>query len=244
MAEVLCSDRGVLEPLQTEGSLWAQVEELKSQLQEHANLPVTLIGFSWGAWLSFILAARYPAMVKRLVLIGSSPFQEKYAQKIMQTRLSRLSEEEGRQVRSILAILDGQNDGDCEKNRLLARMGELFLRADSFDPIDDIEPNECKSMESDYSIIPCHADIYQSVWKEASHLRQKGELLQLGEKILCPVVAIHGDWDPHPAKGVSEPLQATLKRFQFILLENCGHKPWIERRAKDKFYSILRELLD
>ena len=155
-----------------------------------------------------------------------------------------LGEEEGRQVRSILAILDGQNDGDCEKNRLLARMGELFLRADSFDPIDDIVPNECKSMESDYSIIPCHADIYQSVWKEASHLRQTGELLQLGEKILCPVVAIHGDWDPHPAKGVSEPLQATLKRFQFILLENCGHKPWIERRAKDKFYSILRELLD
>ena len=247
MAEVareLCAGRGVLEPLQTAHSLQGQVEELKGLLQESAQLPVTLIGFSWGAWLSFILAARYPAMVKRLVLIGSGPFQEKYAQKIMQTRLSRLSEEEGRQVRSILAILDGQNDGDCEKNRLLARMGELFLRTDSFDPIDDIEPNECKSMESDYSIIPCHADIYQSVWKEASHLRQTGELLQLGEKILCPVVAIHGDWDPHPAKGVSEPLQATLKRFQFILLEDCGHKPWIERRAKDKFYSILRELLD
>jgi len=247
MAEVareLCAGRGVLEPLQRAHSLPGQVEELRGLLQECADLPVTLIGFSWGAWLSFILAARYPAMVKRLVLIGSSPFQEKYAQKIMQTRLSRLSEEEGRQVRSILAILDGQNDGDCEKNRLLARMGELFLRADSFDPIDDIEPNECKSMESDYSIIPCHADIYQSVWKEASHLRQKGELLQLGEKILCPVVAIHGDWDPHPAKGVSEPLQATLKRFQFILLEDCGHKPWIERRAKDKFYSILKEQLD
>jgi len=241
MAEVareLCAGRGVLEPLQTAHSLQGQVEELKGLLQESAQLPATLIGFSWGAWLSFILAARYPAMVKRLVLVGSGPFQEKYAQRIMQTRLSRLSEEEGRQVRSIFAILDGQNDGDIEKNRALACMGELFSRTDSFDPI------ECKSTESDYSIIPCHADIYQSVWKEASHLRQTGELLLLGKKILCPVVAIHGDWDPHPAKGVSEPLQATLKRFQFIVLKDCGHKPWIERRAKDKFYSILKEVLD
>ena len=241
MAEVareLCADRGILEPLQTAHSLQGQVEELKGLLEVCADLPVTLIGFSWGAWLSFILAARYPAMVKRLVLVGSGPFEEKYAQRIMQTRLSRLSEEEESQVRSIFAILDGQNDGDCEKNRALACMGELFSRTDSFDPM------ECKSTESDYSIIPCHANIYQSVWKEASHLRQTGELLQLGKKILCPVAAIHGDWDPHPAKGVSEPLQATLKRFQFILLEDCGHKPWIERRAKDKFYSILRELLD
>jgi len=55
---------------------------------------------------------------------------------------------------------------------------------------------------------------------------------------------MHGDWDPHPAQGVKEPLQATLKCFQFTMLEDCGHKPWIERRAKDKFYSILKEVLD
>ena len=90
VAEELCSDRGVLEPLQTEESLQRQVEELKSQLQEHANLPVTLIGFSWGAWLSLILAAQYPDLVSRLILIGSGPFEEKYVHKIMETRLSRL----------------------------------------------------------------------------------------------------------------------------------------------------------
>ena len=77
-------------------------------------------------------------------------------------------------------------------------------------------------------------------------MRQTGELLALGKKILCPVVAIHGDWDPHPARGVCEPLRATLKRFsfKFIVLEDCGHKPWIERKAKDKFYSILKEVID
>jgi len=249
MAEVareLCTGRGILEPLQTAHSLQGQVEELKGLLKESADLPVTLIGFSWGAWLSFILAARYPNMVKGLVLIGGGPFQEEYVPSIMQTRLSRLSQCEKDQLRSIFAILDSQNSGDCEKNRALARMGELFSKTDAFDPIDPINPvGAIKHKSADLDLITqCQANIYQSVWKEASHLRQTGELLQLGKKILCPVVAIHGDWDPHPAKGVSEPLQAVLKSFQFIVLEDCGHRPWIEKRAKDKFYAILRELLD
>ncbi len=249
MAEVareLCTGKGILEPLQTAHCLQGQVEELKWLLKESADLPVTLIGFSYGAWLSFILAARYPAMVKGLVLVGSGPFREKYVPSIMKTRLSRLSQCEEDQVRSIFAILDGQNNSDYEKNRALALMGELFSKTDAFDPIDPINPVDSikhKSAVLDL-IMPCQADIYQSVWKEASHLRQTGELLQLGKRILCPVAAIHGNWDPHPANGVSEPLQAVLKNFQFIVLEDCGHKPWIEKRAKDRFYSILGELLE
>ena len=67
--------------------------------------------------------------------------------------------------------------------------------------------------------------------------------LALGKHITCPVVAIHGDYDTHPAEGVKKPLSTALKDFRFILLENCGHKPWMERKARDTFYKILREEL-
>jgi len=67
---------------------------------------------------------------------------------------------------------------------------------------------------------------------EASQLRSGGELLNLGKKIRCPVVAIHGDYDPHPAAGVQEPLSRVLQDFHFILLKNCGHHPWFERQQK------------
>ena len=63
MAEVargLSSATGVLEPLQTADSVTGQVEELRKVLEEDAALPVTLIGFSWGAWLSTIQPARTP----------------------------------------------------------------------------------------------------------------------------------------------------------------------------------------
>ena len=32
--------------------------------------------------------------------------------------------------------------------------------------------------------------------------------------------------------------------FCFITLKNCGHKPWIEREAKQRFYEILEEELE
>ena len=57
------------------------------------------------------------------------------------------------------------------------------------------------------------------------------------------MVAIHGDYDPHLAKGVEKPLAAVLKDFRFILLKKCGHLPWIERAARDRFYAVLREEL-
>ena len=257
VAHELCSDRGVLEPLQTERSMQGQVAELKSQLQENSDPPVTLIGFSWGAWLSLILAAQYPDFVNRLILIGSGPFRESYVHKIMETRNSRLSEAERLEAKCILAALDNQNDVVDEEKEMvpkfgLARIGELFRRTDAFDPI------ECRSNEFDLiaddsgsfqpgcdgPIVECDPDIYQAVWREASILRQTGKLLELCQKIRCPVIAIHGDYDPHPAEGVRDPLQTVLKSFRFILLENCGHKPWIEKMAKGKFYSILREVLN
>jgi pimeloyl-ACP methyl ester carboxylesterase len=93
----------------------------------------------------------------------------------------------------------------------------------------------------DSEVLPCSPNIYQQVWGEAVKLRSSGELLKLGASIQCPVVAIHGDYDPHPAAGVREPLSRVLKNFRFVLLDNCGHHPWLERQAKQNFYDTLRK---
>jgi pimeloyl-ACP methyl ester carboxylesterase len=230
VARELSSVIGVLEPLQTAATLEGQVRELKAVLAKHAVLPVTLIGFSWGALLSFIFAARYPSFVKKLILIGSAPYQEKYAVNIAQTRLSRLSAQERKQALSLMQTLDDPSVVD--KNTPLARLGNLLSKADSYD-----------SLPHNDEILECRYDIFQGVWEQAAKLRSSGKLLELGRKIKCPVVAIHGDYDPHPAAGVVEPLSRILKDFRFILLEKCGHRPWLERSARDRFYNILKQEL-
>jgi pimeloyl-ACP methyl ester carboxylesterase len=233
VARELASGWGVLEPLQTATSLQGQVEELRAVLEKNGDLPVTLIGFSWGAWLSFIVAATYPAIVKKLILVGSGPYEEKYVVRLQETRLNRLSEEERTEFESILRALGDPTTGD--KDALLKRLGALASKTDAYDPIVD------ESEESDS--VGVQGDIFQSVWKDAAELRRSGKLLELGKRIRCPVVAIHGDYDPHPAEGVQKPLSAIVERFRFVLLENCGHSPWIERQARDPFYRILQEEL-
>jgi pimeloyl-ACP methyl ester carboxylesterase len=230
VARELKSNWGVLEPFQTEDSIKGQVEELKTVLEENGVFPVILIGFSWGAWLSFIFAANYPAFLRKLILVGSGPFEEKYAVGIQKTRLNRLSQKDRKEAESLIRVL---NDPAAEdKGKVFSRLGELFSRADAYDPITQ------KSESVDFRV-----DIFQNVWKEAEKLRRSGKLLQLGESIKCPVVAIHGDYDPHPAEGVQKPLSSVLKDFRFILLKNCGHNPWIEQKAREEFFRIVREEL-
>jgi pimeloyl-ACP methyl ester carboxylesterase len=228
VARELSSVVGVLEPLQTATTLEGQVRELKAVLEKNAALPVTLIGFSWGALLSFIFTARHPSFVRKLILIGSAPYEEKYAVNIMQTRLSRLSEAEREQAFSLMRTLN--DPAIADKNTLMARLGKLLSRADSYDPL----PHDDEMLE-------CRYDVYRGVWEQAAEMRSSGKLLKLGKKIKCPVVAVHGDYDPHPSAGVVGPLSRVLKDFRFILLEKCGHRPWLERNARDSFYNIIKQ---
>lgn len=230
VAEQLEGDWGVLEPIQNADSLEGQVEELKTALENHGNSPITLIGFSWGAWLSLIVASRFPAIVKKLILVGSGPFEQKYAEKIEDIRLSRLNDKEKVEFESIARFLNDSASED--KSRTLARLGELALKTDTYEAIED------KVEKIDFRV-----DIFQSVWSEAAKMRRSGELLRLAQNIHCPVVAIHGDYDPHPWQGVKKLLSCNVKNFRFILLKNCGHKPWIERRAREEFYAILQNEL-
>ncbi|HEX2924086.1 MAG TPA: alpha/beta hydrolase, partial [Chloroflexota bacterium] len=141
------------------------------------------------------------------------------------------SEEE---KRGLVSLTDRMIDPTIpDKNGLLARLGELCSRTDDFDPI-----------AADLEVIELQYDVHRQVWSEVEGMRSSGRLLEMGRQIRCAVVAIHGDYDPHPAEGVREPLSRVLRDFRFILLPKCGHEPWIERQAKDDFYRILRQELE
>ena len=199
IARELCSAKGVLEPLQTAISLKGQVQELHTVLKENGDLPVTLIGWSWGAMLSFIFTAQYPSFVAKLILIGSGAYEEKHAAGIMEARLSRLSEEERAEAIALMETLNNPAVGN--KNTPMAQLGKLISKADSYDPL----PHGSEVLE-------CRYDIYQNVWNQARELRRSGELLELGKKIQCPVVAIHGDYDPHHYQGIKDPLSRILNQ--------------------------------
>jgi pimeloyl-ACP methyl ester carboxylesterase len=217
---------GILEPFQTETTLDGQVQELRSVIRDHGTPPVTLIGFSWGAYLGWLLAARYPELVRKLILVSAPPFEEKYAAAITQRRMKRLNKKEREQAQALLSHLN--DDMAKDKNRLLAELGSLLSRADAYDPANLSDEG-----------FHCQYDVFKGVWDEACELRQKEIILHMAKAITCPVVAIHGDTDPHPAEGVNDPLARELADFRFVLLEKCGHRPWAERYAAEEFFERL-----
>jgi pimeloyl-ACP methyl ester carboxylesterase len=227
VARELSDDFGVLEPLQTADSIEDQLHELRDFIVENADAPVTLIGSSWGAMLGLLFAARYPDQVRKLLLVGSGVFEESYATGIQEVRLGRLNHQDREEVEALTLKLQ---IADEEAEKAFARLATLLTKADAYDPL-----------TLDTEIIECQYRVYQSVWKEVQELRLRGGFLEAAREIRCPVVAVHGEYDPHPPEGIEMPLSGCLNDFRFILLKNCGHLPWIERQARDAFYGLLRQ---
>lgn len=229
VARGLAGDWGVLEPYQTARSVEGQVAELHAQLMAVGTPPFRLAGHSWGAWLSFIFTATHPGLVEKLVLISAGAFDEGYAGHLMRTRYRRLHQHERELMGRIeQALTTRERPPDWAWQRML----ELSVKSDSYDCLSDLPEK----------ILP-QWDVFLPVWEEAAALRERGDLLAYADLITVPVVAIHGEDDPHPLAGVEEPLSQALPDFEMHRLGRCGHYPWKERHARADFFACLREVL-
>jgi pimeloyl-ACP methyl ester carboxylesterase len=223
---------GVLEPLQSEKSLQGQITELKRQLQEHVNYPVTLIGSSWGAILALFVAVRYPELVSKLILVGSAVFDRKSSESIEGRRMMRLNEPEIIRFKQIQDKIS--NPGDEDMDRLMQEWGVFFDRTDHYDPL---------TTESE--VIEVQYEVFQKVWPEYVELRDRAGYLRAEfSKIKVPVIVMHGEHDPHPIEGIRPFLTDCIDDISFHILPKCGHYPWRECHAREDFYNILRAELN
>jgi pimeloyl-ACP methyl ester carboxylesterase len=230
VARELSRQYGILEPFLAELTIGDQLRELEDILNGHATLPVTIIGYSWGAVLGFLFTGKNPGMVKKLIMVSSAPFEAGYAVDILETRIGRLSHEDATTLKSL--VKEFTRPGITDMDELFGSFGEMMLKADSYDPV----PRESERTGFRY-------EVFTHISDEFEELRKTGALAGSGRDIMCPVIAVHGDYDPHPADGVRIPLSCTIRDFKFILLESCGHTPWIERRAAHRFFEVLRSEL-
>lgn len=230
VAMELSKSMGVLEPIQTAMTVNGQVNELHETLKQY-DKPFSLIGHSWGAWLAYIYAAKYPSYVDRLILVGGGPFENKYVPKIMDNRMNNLNDDDRYRTKQLLKAI---NSNESLNDDEFGEFGSLMSKADSYDTLtyNDLGVD---IIESEPNV-----KIYNGVWTEAAELRASGKLLEMGSKIKSLVTAYHGKYDSHPYEGVSEPLNKVIDSFEFILMDKCGHTPWLEKHTNESFFKLLR----
>ncbi len=218
----------VIEPHQTANTIAGLIQELATQIRENSRPPITLVGFSWGALLAVLTCHDYPSLVNRMVLIGCPPLDDHRADEIEPKRLERLTAGEQLEYRNVITDLAGAETKPARA--ALARLAALALKTDQVDPV----------VEADRpGISVAQMEAFRAIWPQAAKMRSEGVFKKIIRRIHCPVTAIHGREDPHPLASVSEVFSANVKDFRLVVLENCGHKPWIERNARRDFYRVL-----
>lgn len=213
----LSDEFGVIEIFQSKNSILELVNEMLDVIKSYKLNQVILIGHSWGAWLSFIFTSLHPEYVSKLILVGSGLFDTKYYPQLIKASKVKIMPDEQKHDIQLANLYSGNMKYNPYSYCLLPNL-----------PEDTISFNEQQCNLLLNEIIP---------------IRDSGELLSYSEKIICPVVAIHGRNDPHIAEGIKIPLEKHLPDFKMFILEKCGHEPWKEYYAKDEFFKILKNEL-
>ncbi len=231
LARELATDgTGVLEPFQTADSIAGQVAELVRALRTEGEGRSVVVGSSWGAMLAVLTAQRHPELFDRLVLVGSAPFDRRGGERTTATRRARMSDAQRAEFDDLLHACSSPDP--ARAGAAFARSGDLLLAIDHLDPVVD-------RLEG----VTHQLGLFRSVWGEVEARRDSGTLLDPDACLPCPVVVLHGDHDPHPLAGVVDPLQPLCPELTVHVLDGCGHLPWLERRARERFLTVLRTAL-
>jgi pimeloyl-ACP methyl ester carboxylesterase len=172
--------------------------------------------------LALAFAAEYPDAAGPLVLIGCGTFD-------LRARLQLRARVEARmdaRTRGRLADLSQEASDPDER---LRRFGELMLPVYSYDLA-------CTDMETEL----VDARAHRETWEDMLLKQEEGVYPAAFRSIRSPVLMLHGTADPHPGRTIRDGLAPVLPQLEYVEWDHCGHYPWLEREAREEFFSVLR----
>jgi pimeloyl-ACP methyl ester carboxylesterase len=257
LARCLSDEFRILEPLQRRsGPVPLSVQRHVEDLAAVVRGPAAVVGWSWGAMLALSFAARHPALVASVALVACGTYDvasRNGYHRVMRERLGAAGTREYDELqrklnspaRRRLAALAGLDEYDeserhlngaedsAERDELLAALGRLAARAQAVDPIDVDE----------VPLLPTDARGAEETWTDAMRLQAEGIEPVIFSAIVAPVLMLHGEADPHPGRATRDVLAQYIRPLEYIEFADCGHTPWLERRARGPFLDALRRWL-
>jgi pimeloyl-ACP methyl ester carboxylesterase len=232
LAAALADSFRVLEPLQRRrDDLPLTVARHVADLDDVLEEPVALVGWSFGAMLALSFAARHLDLVRSIALVGCGTYDTESRAACRRTMAERLGPERLEEVRRLDRLRAAATDR-AERDRLLAEAGALASVAQAHDAVAD-----------DAWTTDVDADGHEETWRDVLRLQDEGLEPAVFASIRAPVRMFHGVADPHPGEETRDVLRRVIPHLGYEAFAECGHAPWLERRAREAFLRSLRAWL-
>ena len=233
LARALADPLHVLEPWQR----WSasvpltvdqHVEDLAGVISQHTpSEKPALVGESWGAMLALAFASRYPDGTSALVLIGCGTFDRRARARLQRALEQRTTPELKVQLADLEVQLPDEAERVAQVHRLSDPIYTYCRAADADDPIE-------------------HFDLkgHLETWNDMVRLQESGAYPAEFASIKCPVLMLYGTYDPHPGAMIRDSLEAYIPHLEYQEFDKCGHSPWVEEHARDRFLAAARSWLE
>ena len=205
-----------------------QVDDLARVANERVPGPLHLVGYSWGGLLALLYAldaaergARAPAS---LTLIDPAPITRAHRATFEHEFLRR---QQGPAIQAMRAELAASGLRERDPAAYRQRAFELSVAGYFYDP----------AKSHDLTPFRVTGRVQQSVWESLGDY----DLTPSLGRIACPTLIVHGREDPIPLAS-SEAAAATIPGAQLVVLERCGHVPYVEN--PDALWAAVQRFLE
>lgn len=186
-----------------------------------------LVGESWGAMLALVFASRYPDRVSAVALIGCGTFDRRARARLHDTLAQRTSPELKAELADLESRFPDEGERLARAHRLSDSIYTYCRAAGAEDPVERFDPKG-----------------QAETWDDMARLQETGVYPARFVSIHCPVLMLHGSYDPHPGPMIRDGLKPYIPQLEYREFEQCGHSPWIEEHARDRFHIELRSWLE
>ena len=176
--------------------------------------PVHVLGISWGGFLGLMYAARYPASIRKLAVVGAAASRDFMARAEDNARRRATAE----QSAAYRALWDGSLADDASFKRAFDTIRPLYF----FDPSRAVENNAVRAdiryrlavrrfiIDHEYASYDCRDEL---------------------PRIACPTLVAVGRHDWICPVDQSEEIARLVPGAELAVFERSGHSPQMEERA-------------
>jgi len=186
-----------------------------------------LVGESWGAMLALVFASRHPDHVSALVLIGCGTFDQRARARLHEALEQRTTSE----LKARLAELEVAFPDPAERFAQAHRLSDSIY-------------TYCRAVDADDPVEQFDLKGHLESWNDMVRLQASGAVPAEFASIHCPVLMLHGTYDPHPGAMIRDSLETYVSHLEYHELEKCGHSPRVEKHARDRFLATTRRWLE